>query len=201
MSPLPTHEFPIPVHDLDAAGKPFSFVVRAAWIRGALEGQDVTAAGTDGELDVRVSKSGTDVVVHGRLRAQLEVPCARCLEPAKVAIDQALSVLLVPAPATKSPDAEEYEFTADEADVMTYEGDTVVLDDVVRDELLLELPMIPLCSQDCPGISPPPTPDAEEPSERPIDPRLAPLLKLRDQPSIVSASAQSQKPQKSEKKE
>ena len=179
MSATAPHEFTIPVHDLDAAGKPFTFAVRASWIRGVLEGQDVTAAGTDGALDIRVSRSGTDVVVHGRLKAELELPCARCLAPAKVAIDQPMSVLLVPATPAKGPDAEEYEFTADEADVATYDGDTVVLDDVVRDELLLELPMIPLCSQDCPGISPPPSPEPEEPRERPIDPRLAPLLKLR----------------------
>jgi len=68
------HEFAIPVRDLDAAGKPFRFHVTAAWLRGALEGTDVGIPGGEGTLEVRLSKSGTDVVVRGTLRAGLTVP-------------------------------------------------------------------------------------------------------------------------------
>ncbi len=35
-------------------------------------------------------------------------------------------------------------------------GRRSVLDDLVRDELVLEIPMIPLCSEACPGMSPRP---------------------------------------------
>jgi uncharacterized protein len=176
MSPA---EFSIPIHDIDAAGKPFAFPVRAEWLRAALVDSDVSGVGPDGTLDIRVSKSGTDVVVHGRVKAQLEVPCARCLAPAKVAIDQPLSVLMVPASAMKTPEEDEYEFSAEEADVVSYSGDEVVLDDVVRDEIVLEIPMIPLCSEDCPGMSPPPVVDAKSAFEDAIDPRLLPLLALK----------------------
>ena len=41
-----------------------------------------------------------------------------------------------------------------DADVIPYDWETVVLDDLVRDELLLGIPMIPLCSEACPGIRP-----------------------------------------------
>jgi len=58
------HEISIPVRDLDAAGKPFRFPVRSAWLRGALEGTDVRAAEDDGKLELRLSKSGADVVVR-----------------------------------------------------------------------------------------------------------------------------------------
>jgi len=186
-----TAEFSIPVHDLDAAGKPYAFAVRAAWLRTALDDSEAAPAG-DGSLDVRVSKSGNDVVVHGRLKAEITVPCARCLEHAKVAIDTPLSVLMVPAGAVKAPDAqhgEEYEFSSEEADVLPYSGDEIVLDDLVRDEIVLEIPMIPLCSEDCPGMSPasidrsPSTAGASAtdspPDEETIDPRLKPLLELK----------------------
>jgi uncharacterized protein len=176
---MTTHEFTIPVHDLDAAGKHFVFKIRPEWLRGALEGGDVRATSNAGELDVRASKSGNDVIVHGQLKAELEVPCARCLSPARVVIDQRLTALMVPAHAMKSTDANEYEFSADEADIFPYDGESAVLDDLVRDELLLEIPMIPLCSEDCPGISPAPDLEAKEPADRPIDPRLAPLLRFR----------------------
>jgi uncharacterized protein len=79
---------------------------------------------------------------------------------------------------SRATEEEEYEFSSDEADVAPYDGDTVVLDDVVKDEILREIPMIPLCSEDCQGISPPAEPiPAEEETDR-IDPRLLPLLEL-----------------------
>ena len=59
-----------------------------------------------------------------------------------------------------------------------------MLDDLVRDELLLGIPMIPLCSEACPGMSPAPESNAQAtPQEKPMDPRLAPLLAFRDNAS------------------
>jgi len=175
------HEFSIPVRELDAGGKQLRFVVRAGWLRGALEGTDIAPAGPDGELDVRVSKSGTDVVVHGTLSAELAAPCARCLEPAHVSVDQPLSVVAVPEAAHRRAAAAEADLGADQLDLIPYDGETVVLDDLVRDELVLAVPMIPLCSEACPGIRPQPSEEpARGPSEPPgIDPRLRPLLRLK----------------------
>jgi uncharacterized protein len=176
MSP---HEFSIPVHDLDAAGKALQLPIRVSWLRGALEGTDVGPADTDGSLDLRVSKSGNDVVVRGTIDAELTVPCARCLEPARVRVREQVSALAVESPAggesEASEDGEE-DVVPDDADTLVYDGETVVLDDLVRDELLLAIPMIPLCSESCPGISPGSATDAGEAG---IDPRLRPLLKLK----------------------
>jgi uncharacterized protein len=151
-------EFPIPVRDLDAAGKPFRFTLRNAWMRGALEGTDAQPAAGDGSLDLRVSKSGTDVVLRGKLAAELVVPCARCLEPARVSVKEDLSALAVPRSKMREEARAkgEDEGSPPDADMMAYDGETLVLDDLVRDELLLAVPMIPLCSEACPGISRPP---------------------------------------------
>jgi uncharacterized protein len=176
-------EFSIPVRDLDAGGKHVCFAVRASWLRGALEATDVQPTGADGELDLRVSKSGTDVVVRGTVTAQLSVACSRCLQPAHVVVREPLSALVVLAggrlagphrSGQESDDAEET--TLDQADVIPYDGETVVLDDLVRDELLLGIPMIPLCSETCPGIRPETPPESALSG---IDPRFRPLLRLK----------------------
>lgn len=183
------HEFVIATGDLDSGGKRYVFPVRAAWIRGALEEHEATAAGRDGSLDVRASTSGNDVVVHGTLKATLSVPCARCLEPVPFEVDEAVSVLFVPKTAMSDAGGgrkghrrdDEHELTPAEADTLPYEGESLVLDDLVRDELILQTPSFPLCSEDCPGISPslqneegtgPPTGD--------VDPRLLPLMRILD---------------------
>jgi uncharacterized protein len=192
-----THEFTLSTWDIDSGGKSYAFPVRAAWIRGALEEHEATAAGPDGKLDIRASKSGTDVVVHGTLTAVLTVPCARCLEPVTIDVHEPVSVLFVqrsgrpsgeggaslaksrpnPAHATEK----EREISPEEADTLPYDGETVVLDDLVRDELILETPSFPLCSEDCPGISPSLKPeDRTGASPRDPDPRLLPLRRLID---------------------
>jgi uncharacterized protein len=176
-------------------------------MRGALEDHEATALGPDGKLDLRVSKSGQDVVVRGHLRADLVAPCSRCLEPATIHVDKEISVLAVPAAdlppppkgsasATHGADAsgkgaggkgksrgkddedDDRTLDPDAPEVLPFSGDVVVLDGVVRDELILETPMTPLCSETCPGMS---TGPVEEPADKAdgIDPRLLPLLRLR----------------------
>jgi len=184
---MPAPEFAVPVSTLDAGGKSFDFVIRPTWLRGALEETDANATDSEGRLDVRLSSSGTDVVATGRIVTSIEVPCARCLGPARVEISHDFSVLFVPAASAggskKSTDDDEI-VASDEADTAPFDGDTVVLDDFVRDEILLETPMIPLCSESCPGMSPSPGTDADKANasaEKTVDPRLLPLLRWKTQ--------------------
>lgn len=174
------HEYEINVTDLDAGGKEYRFAIRPSWVRGAFEGHEAKASDKDGKLEVRASKSGHDVVVHGALDAELILPCARCLEAFPRPIHADVSVLYTPSSRAKAAGDVDRELSDEEADILPYDGEKVVLDDLVRDELLLEVPMIPLCSEACPGISP--APDTAE-EEKGTDPRLAPLLAFRGKKS------------------
>jgi uncharacterized protein len=184
---MTSHEFSFPISELDPGGKQFRRPVRTAWLREVLDGTAIGPSERDGELDVRLSKSGDDVVVRGSLSAVLVVPCARCLSPAVVPVHEELSVMAVPGAAAPKRDKRggddddgEADVDPGEADVIAYEGDILLLDDLVRDELLLGIPMIPLCSEACPGIRPEQaSSDASSAEDESIDPRLAPLLKLK----------------------
>jgi uncharacterized protein len=177
---MSTHEFSISVTDLDAGGKDAAFVVRPAWVRGALEGCEATTQGADGSITVRVSKSDADVIVAGTLDVPLTIPCARCLEPVDFRVSKPIAAIAV-LPKKVAPAGSDYEFTAEEADMIPYDGENVVLDDLVRDELVLETPMYPLCSEDCPGIAAPlgSSETVSQPEADTVDPRLAPLLRLK----------------------
>ena len=173
---MPKPAFLVSASELDAAGKEYARAIPNAWLRAAFEESDATPVG-DGAIDVRLSKSGPDVVVHGQAKAEVELPCARCLEPTRVTLAPHISVLMVPAAKMRDADRKEHEMAAGEADVLPYDGENVVLDDLVRDDLLLEIPMIPLCSETCPGIA-----SAKRHDEpRAVDPRLAPLLAFKDE--------------------
>ena len=174
-------ELSIPARDLDAAGKAYAFALRTSWLRGALEGTEVRAGEPDGKLELRASRSGTDVVVHGALEARVLVPCARCLEPVHVTVAEPLSVLAVPGEVPAKHDAADSDDDAppEQEDILLFDGETVILDDLVRDTILLGIPMVPLCSEACPGISPEkPLETAQPAAAKQTDPRLQPLLHL-----------------------
>jgi uncharacterized protein len=181
----------VSAHDLDTAGFAVDADLPLAWLEEQLGEAELTGV-APGHITARLSRSGNDVVVRGKVTADLRAPCARCLEPATLVVDTELTLLLQPAhasgghgagskprPGKPGKDDDEYEFSAAEADVDTFDGETVVLDPFVREAILLEAPSCLLCREDCPGIRPAAAPAKEVPAPR-LDPRLAPLGALRD---------------------
>lgn len=162
-------EFSVPVRDLEEGTREYVFPIRPEWLKAALAEGEVKATSEEGDFTARLSKAGKDVVVRGHVKAHVEVPCARCLKMAHVPIEVELTVLMVPS--VLETDAQEDD---DAPDLVTYDGQTVVLDDLVRDEILLGIPMIPLCSADCPGMSTGPRKESA-----PLDPRLEPLRRIK----------------------
>jgi len=54
---------------------------------------------------------------------------------------------------TAKADDDEEELGVDEAENETFSGDKLVLDALAREHVILEVPMQPLCREDCPGIA------------------------------------------------
>jgi uncharacterized protein len=100
-------------------------------------------------LTGRLEPAGDGFLLRGSLRGELLVPCARCLEPAPVAVDAPMAVSFVEA-------ARAGEAGPDEAqdDVLVIEHGTIDLTRPIRDEILLAIPMSPVCRPDCAGICP-----------------------------------------------
>lgn len=188
----------ISANDIDAAGRAVDAELPLAWLKEELAEASLEGH-APGHVQFRLSRSGNDVVVRGKVKAELHTPCARCTEPAPVPVDTEVTLLLQPSAAARAHgrghgkgDDEEYEFTSEEADVDVFDGETVILDGFIREAILLEVPNFPLCSEDCPGIGPGPTaaPEVEEPH---LDPRLAPLGALRDKLQGAGTPAQTKK--------
>lgn len=173
-------ELVLNVHDLDEGGKSYDFPLGREWLDRALGGTDVTAE-AEGRFELVARKQGADVVVHGHLVASLTTECSRCLEPAHIPVDAQVTSLLTARRPELRPEPDEADLTPEDLDREFFTGDTIVLDSVVREHLLLEVPIQPLCSDACTGIPVPA--DVAGPADLRaaaggVDPRLAPLLKL-----------------------
>lgn len=206
-------EFEIKLSELEAGAREYVLPIRAAWLSeqlADLASDDAPVASKDGTLEVTAETSGDDVLVRGHARASLTIPCGRCLSPATFDADAEIAVLMIKRGSDHRPVADEEELTPEEEDREFFTGDEVVLDEVVREHLVLELPMQPLCREDCPGIPIPEAirgpaqldavrPDAVfDKDGKVVDPRLAPLLALVDKTSAANgAPAKAKSPRSS----
>lgn len=177
-------DFVLNVLDIDEQGKEHSFTLAHAWVGHELADTDVRPdeSAPEGHLSFRAHKQGADLVIHGRVRAELKTECARCLGDAPVHVDAPFSLLMTARSAQLRPEPDELELTPEDLDREFFSGDRVVLDPIVREHLLLEVPAKPLCREDCPGIAVPASVagprDLSRDTEGGVDPRLAPLMNL-----------------------
>ena len=121
---------------------------------------DITQTGimpVDGQADLIVEHRGSnefvnDIRLRAKFSAQFEVLCARCVDPVAVPLSGDFDLIFRPADA----DAESGEraITVDETEIGYYEESGLLLEDVVREQVLLSLPNRTLCTPDCKGLCP-----------------------------------------------
>ncbi|MBL8179004.1 MAG: DUF177 domain-containing protein [Bryobacterales bacterium] len=104
-----------------------------------------------GQAELLSSTLG-EIRVRGHLRVTLGAPCDRCLESASILLDTDFDLSYRPADMDIA--ADEVELDEGEAEMGFYEGDGLDLADVLREFILLQLPMQIVCRQDCKGICP-----------------------------------------------
>ena len=144
-------------------------------------------AGEPVELDLRMESVVEGVLVSGTVTAPVTGDCARCLGP----VADRLIVDVQELFAYEDSTTEE---TTEEDEVSHLVGAHLDLEPVVRDAVVLALPLSPLCREDCRGLCP----DcgevldelpADHSHDGPLDPRWAALA---DRTGTVSTSTESQ---------
>jgi uncharacterized protein len=93
---------------------------------------------------------GGSLHISGRVQAEPQLECSRCLKSFAYGIDTALNVNLAPISAMGT--APEHELAGGELDMEFYQGDEIEPLDFVKEQLLISIPMVPLHSPDCRGL-------------------------------------------------
>lgn len=137
--------------------------------------------GSEIDLDVRLESVLDGVLVSGTARVTLTGECSRCLEPMTSDEDVDLQELFL-YPPTDAKGREIPDASGDEDEQYRVEDDLIDLEPVLRDAVVLELPVTPLCSPDCPGLCPEcgaRLADDPEHKHDAVDPRWAALDALK----------------------
>jgi uncharacterized protein len=142
-------EMKIKINEIPPEGRSLSLPFEPSWMRAALAGVDAEAADRPSGAEVEVHKIADNVQVHGRIYGSIGVPCARCLA-------RALVDLSGPIRMTYTRDEEmaeaELESIDDDVDFSVYDGEEIDLGELFREQILLAIPMTPLCREECKGL-------------------------------------------------
>ncbi|WP_241265480.1 YceD family protein [Streptomyces boncukensis] len=107
------------------------------------------------ELDLRLESVMEGVLVTGTARAPVTGECVRCLEPLGHTVEADFQELFsYPDADDRNRPAAEPGDDAEDEDTLFLEGDLFDLEPVLRDAVVLALPLQPVCRQDCPGLCP-----------------------------------------------
>jgi uncharacterized protein len=121
------------------------------------EARQRTPLNTSGHAEVVEEHHGKhqiirDIRLKGRLSTGIELQCARCLEPVRQEVKRDFELLYRPLGADAGRD--ELSITDAEAEIGYYKGNGVLLEDVLREQVLLALPLKITCRPDCRGLCP-----------------------------------------------
>jgi uncharacterized protein len=100
--------------------------------------------GAELDLDLTLEAVMEGVLVSGTVWVPVTGECARCLDPLTSSLEAEFQELFV------YPDTRSGGEAAD--DERRMEGDLLDLEPVLRDAVVLALPLSPLCREDCPGL-------------------------------------------------
>ena len=98
-----------------------------------------------------VERSGERVSVRGSVKSQAHVECVRCLREFDLPLE---APMVLYAERTGSTSREEQDQLERDDYMLFHDGRRLDLRETVRELLLLELPITPVCREDCPGLCP-----------------------------------------------
>lgn len=121
------------------------------------EARQLTALKTTGHAEVVEEHHGKhevikDIRLRGHLEAGFELQCARCLEPVQQDVSRDFELLYRPLGTDSGRD--EISVTDAEAEIGYYQNNGILLEDVLREQVLLALPLKVTCRPDCKGLCP-----------------------------------------------
>jgi uncharacterized protein len=168
---------------------------------GGESGEDTgfRAAGPS-TLKASLRKVSGGVLLEGQFTATVTSQCKRCLGDVELKVPVSFTLNLVPKALVHGDDylkddeslMEKKErsqgetggsFELDAVDQEVFDGKTIDLDPIVREQLILALPLTIVCREDCKGLCPQCGINRNDATcsceTKPVDPRLAPLKNIK----------------------
>jgi uncharacterized protein len=130
----------------------FRYTLEPDWWGEHQEGDRILGLDGPVEVQVNVYRAGSKFVLEGRLTGGLLLQCDRCLEPLHRDLKSEFRVFLTLPPPAQDPG--EVELAEEDLMVDFITGEEIDVDDIVREEIYLSLPLKSVCDEACRGLCP-----------------------------------------------
>ena len=137
--------------------------------------------GLDWSLSVELE--GGAVRVVGQLRTAIQLTCVRCVEPIDRGLQRKFDLFFEPREAELFRKNDEVELADVDTSTAFMAGTELLLDEIVHEQVLLAVPMKPLCKEDCKGLCATCGRNLNtgecDCQRRPVDSAFAPLMEFK----------------------
>lgn len=99
-------------------------------------------------------RAGEEIRIAGLLDAVVETACSRCLEPAQFEISRPFDLFFRQREEDMFDEDDDIELTEEDTRTAFFTGTRLAIGDILREQVLLALPMKALCRLDCKGLCP-----------------------------------------------
>lgn len=147
----------ITIHDLELSKLEFAESFAPGVIDLGPDAVQTTRLSAKGRAELLEENHGgklrvQDIRLVGDFATQVELKCARCLEPVLRDLAEEYDLLYRPLGTIKS--AGEIEISAADGEIGFYSGEGLLLEDALKEQALLAIPLKALCRDDCKGLCP-----------------------------------------------
>jgi len=134
------------------AGLDLHFDLQEGWFRNFLadEESDILSL-PQTAVSCHVSRMGETVFIEGEIDSVVENPCCRCLETVRLPVNFIFRYTLMP---VKESIRDNVELHTEDLDFGFYQGEVVDLSPLIYEQIMLQIPIKVLCSEDCKGLCP-----------------------------------------------
>ncbi len=143
---------------------------------------EISLAQTAIAVEVRAERQAAEVRVRGSFSVEVQLTCSRCLEPVRLPITASFDQFYESN--ADHPLQGEIALKESDTEIGFFSGDFIDVNDIVREQILLALPMKPICRDDCRGLCPHcgknRNVDSCNCEAVLVDPRLVQLMKIKN---------------------
>lgn len=143
----------ITVTNIPEEGLTRDFLKDGDWFHSLLpekDGNDIAIERISGQYTA--IKIGRTISVRGRLETEITLGCCRCLKEFVLPVSAEFKYTFVPV--EKMSIKEELELTGEDLGFGYYKEDIIELDSIILEQIILQIPIKPLCDESCKGLCP-----------------------------------------------
>lgn len=100
----------------------------------------------------KVRLEGAEVFVNGHIETRAQVECDRCLKQVELPVKSDFDLQYITGAEYET--SASAELTEEVMSVSVFDGDTIDVDEIVKEQILLATPTRMLCQENCKGICP-----------------------------------------------